>query len=119
MPLLIDLLPLVLQQSAISLEPMDVIRYAWRAQDALDVVEFCRGHRIVIVGGDVIAMDSAEEMQYTYDNWYYEPDRPIPMQEQVDASCDYAHDRVTFYSGVHKDKEVIFDLVMRPPGVEV
>ncbi len=46
-----------------------VAETAWSMEDALLVLEYLQGLQKVVLGGDILT----KTLEYTYDNWYYEP----------------------------------------------
>lgn len=62
----------------------DAGELAWTAGQIPEVMKVIQDNGWVILGGDVL--DRRQE--YTYDNWYYQPDHRICLAQNVKASMD-------------------------------
>ena len=45
--------------------------FAWKYNEAIEVLSILKNKGIVVLGGDVLNLD----LNYTYDNWYFDIDK--------------------------------------------
>jgi hypothetical protein len=64
--------PEQLIRTGISLDHLGIIEIAWDKNDAIAAISFLCNSGYIILGGDVYVMDNGC-LQYTYDNWFFEP----------------------------------------------
>ena len=50
-------------------EQLGIYDLAWRYEDAVKLIKFCRNHNLFIMGGDVLKIHKNNEIEFTYDNW--------------------------------------------------
>ena len=61
----------------------------------------------IILGGDVLTL----EFEYTYDNWYYEPDSKTSLLDNVLKSIRKSDQYISNYMKVHGDHHwVVFTI---------
>ena len=58
---------------------------AWKITDADDFIEDAILNQVIVLGGDILDAN----LQYTLDNWYYEPDKSISRKVNSLQSCNY------------------------------
>ena len=57
---------------------------AWKITDADDFIEDAILNQVIVLGGDILDAN----LQYTLDNWYYEPDKSISRKVNSLQSCN-------------------------------
>lgn len=57
---------------------------AWKITDAEEFIEEALSNQVIVLGGDILDAN----MQYNYDNWYYEPEKLINKKANSLHSCD-------------------------------
>ena len=57
---------------------------AWKIGDALWVLRDIKDKCQIILGGDILR----EDMSYTYDNWYYLPNKKLSEDENIHLSYE-------------------------------
>ena len=65
----------------------------WRIDDAVDVFGYLANNNLVIVGGDILT----NCLEYTNDNWYYEPKAELERSRNVKGGLDRSCEYVTWY----------------------
>lgn len=55
---------------------------AWPLECVPSVLGLALDNRWIVLGGDVLTM----EQNHTYDNWYFNPNPQIPLEDNVKAS---------------------------------
>lgn len=71
-----------------------VAETAWHMEDALLVLEYLQGLQKVVLGGDILT----KTLEYTYDNWYYEPKPQKNVLFNSKHSIRWAQKYLTRYS---------------------
>ena len=66
---------------------------AWKIKDALEVIEHFDKNGIVVLGGDILT----ENFEYTYDNWYYDPDDTCSSLINAKNSIEKASEYISNY----------------------
>lgn len=90
--------------------PINISEYedAWKLEDALCIIEKIYEQKKIILGGDILD----NNLQYNYDNWYYEPVDGDNREENIKNSyveaCQYIQDYIKkngkdFYVIIVKD----------------
>ena len=66
---------------------------AWKISDANEFIEDALKNEVIVLGGDIL--DS--NMNYTCDNWYYEPDKSIERKVNSIQSCSCMKEYIDNY----------------------
>ncbi len=73
---------------------------AWDISDIDEIIKEATSNKKVILGGDILNTD----MEYTYDNWYYSPDRAKDKEYNVRQSCNHTLMYLSDYMREHGKK---------------
>lgn len=66
---------------------------AWRIEDAICVFGYLKSRNKIILGGDILT----ENMDYTYDSWYYNPILTQSQQSNVELGYEQAIEYISKY----------------------
>lgn len=66
---------------------------AWPIEEAAAVIEYLKSNNKLIFGGDILT----DKLAYAYDNWYYDKDAAIDVQQNIARSAEKARDYITKY----------------------
>lgn len=69
------------------------VETAWKIENAMDVFDYFKKMNCIILGGDILD----EHLEYTYDNWYYNPKSDLDMQTNIDCSVRVAKEYISKY----------------------
>lgn len=67
--------------------------FAWPITDIIDVIMYYVTNNQIVLGGDILN----EELEYTYDNWYYELDNAQNKIENSRCSIEKAKIYISNY----------------------
>jgi len=62
---------------------------AWKYQDALKVIHFCKDNNLFIYGGDVLSINKDGCIDFTYDNWSTDNIKDESSVKAADFSLNY------------------------------
>lgn len=65
----------------------------WNAEVILNIIAIARKHQRIILGGDILTLEG----EYTYDNWYYNPDPNVSTAVNVERSISICTEYVDNY----------------------
>ena len=71
--------------------------YVFRLCDVNPIMSRCKDEGWIVLGGDILTV----EYEYTYDSWFYSPDRSISLQSNVSLSIAKCEDYLMSYSRTH------------------
>jgi hypothetical protein len=108
----LDLPPELLQQAR-SLAALGLAEVAWPRPAALSILEWMRGRRYAVLGGDVLQV-SDNRLVHTYDSWHSDP---LPA-ESFETYASRSLDDTLGYLKAYPDREHLYVLVVadRFPG---
>ena len=67
--------------------------FAWPITDVVDIIMYSITNNQIVLGGDILN----KELEYTYDNWYYEPDNTQNIGENSRRSIEKAKVYISNY----------------------
>ena len=76
------------------------MEYAWKYTDVVDVINYLSDKECVILGGDVLNNYS----DYTYDNWSYNYNNSLSLEDNIRESTSKAFEYVSWYNKKFGDK---------------
>ena len=82
---------------------------AWSATAVSEIMQQAINNGWLVLGGDVIT----DKGQYTYDNWYYNPNPNIGIKDNVELSVFKCRDYVNTYISRNQG-QFYFVLVLTP-----
>ena len=66
---------------------------AWAIEDAMLVLDYLNGRNEIVLGGDILTKD----LEYSYDNWYYDVNPGMDSQSNADCSIKRATEYLSSY----------------------
>ncbi len=94
-------LPHELIETAISLEDIGADEYAWKWDDAVEVIRVLASQGILILGGDVYSVSDGRASP-TYDNWHIDPSRQVvPTGEDIQKAQEVSDSYIRTYAAKH------------------
>lgn len=88
--------------------------FAWKITDALYILDAYKKENRIVLGGDVL--DS--NLDYTCDNWYYEPDPDKSREENVIASYTSGYNYLSDYMRLNGEDYWIVLVIKRKTGLD-
>ena len=70
---------------------------AWKIEDAFWVLEYFNKNGTIVLGGDILT----KNFEYTYDNWYYNIQSNISMEENGKRSVRMAIEYIKKYISIN------------------
>ena len=80
-------IPEQLKGKGICLSSIGLSEVAWKYEDAIILIEYCKNNKIFILGGDVLVKDGGE-YRHNYDNWYLDKDQGN-YQDSINKAKEY------------------------------
>ena len=75
----------------------------WPTRCIPEILQLAVDNQWIILGGDILDM----AQNYTYDNWYYNPDAQMPLDSNVLASVKKAEEYISQYQKRNGDNFLI------------
>ena len=98
-------------EKSYSLDELGISEYAWKYEDILRVIEYCREKGMAILGGDIYFI-GVSGIEYTYDSWYINQDGRKWKDYVVESkkkALDYIN---TYYSKTIFEKDKILYVIV-------
>ncbi|MBT9830305.1 Imm40 family immunity protein [Clostridium baratii] len=92
-----DNFPKELIDTSKSLENIGVLELAWNKENSIKVIDFLNKNDYLILGGDVYKLID-ENLNSTYDSWYFNKDKFSSNREMINASMKTAKEYINKYS---------------------
>ena len=82
-------------------------QFAWRASDLPLLMDYVIQNKWIVLGGDVLTYSG----NYTYDNWYYNPECSLSITQNVHQSVAVCLDYVANYTN-RNGSDFLYSLVL-------
>lgn len=102
-----NLYPDYLLEHSFSLEALGINDFAFDKNRVMNVIEWCRNNKRIILGGDVYKFDNIT-IEPLSDSWYFEP---ADLNGSCEASCNKAAGYIKDYVN-RNEGNYIFSLVV-------
>ncbi len=66
---------------------------AWAISDIFKILDYCKENTYIVLGGDILN----ENLDYTYDNWYYDTNANIDLKDNSNKSILKANEYISNY----------------------